>query len=346
LLAVTAFKLSGASALIKGHVGEWLVRKCLENALPAEDYRCLHDVTLPGPSGSTQIDHVVVSRYGIFVIETKHMSGWIFGSARDAQWTQTFHRRKLRFQNPLRQNFAHVKALAALLGLDDAHFHSVVVFTGTAEFKTPMPSEVAGLGGLASSIRSVCTPLIADARLPGLVATIEAVRLAPGRETRAAHVASLRSRHGEELTALGVLGQLWSRAGLVLAATKALVSLAAIAAFYLIATQVLDGLKDSLAGAAAPGVSRPAASPDGAVLESAPKLFSGTNAALEQARANADAQAQALQQQKRTRWEASLLCAYSVDSGRCACYEPKGPKADIPQEQCIELANKGSILTQ
>ena len=310
LLAVTVFNLSGAVALIKGHVGEWLVRKCLENALPTDDYICLHDVTLPGPSGTTQIDHVVVSRYGIFVIETKHMSGWIFGSARDAQWTQTFHRRKHRFQNPLRQNFAHVKALAAVLGLDDSHLHSVVVFTGNAEFKTPMPSEVTGLDGLAPHIRSKRTPVFDDARLSGVVATIEAACLPPGRETRAAHVASLRSRNGEELTALGVLGQLWRRAGLALVITKALVGLSAIAAFYLITTQVLVGLKESLAGAAAP------------------------------------AHAQALQQQKRTQWEASLLCAYSVDSGRCACYEPKGPKADIPQEQCIELANKGSILTQ
>jgi hypothetical protein len=310
LLAVTVFKLSGAMALIKGHAGEWLVRKYLEDGLPAENYRCLHDVMLPGPTGSTQIDHVVISRYGIFVIETKHMSGWIFGSARDAQWTQTFPGRKHRFQNPLRQNFAHVKALAALLGLDDAHFHSVVVFTGTAEFKTPMPPEVTGLSGLAPYIRSQRTPVFDDARLSGLVAAIESARLAPGRETRAAHVASLRSRHGGELSGLGFLGRLWRRTGLALAATKALVGLAAIAAFYLIATQMLDGLKDSLSGAAAP------------------------------------ARVQTLQQQKRAQWEASLRCAYSADSGRCACYEPNGPKADIPLEQCIELANKGSILAQ
>jgi restriction system protein len=46
-------------------------------------YRVFHDLYLPRPDGkgTTQIDHVVVSRYGIFVIETKNMTGWIFGDA-------------------------------------------------------------------------------------------------------------------------------------------------------------------------------------------------------------------------------------------------------------------------
>ena len=35
------------------------------------------------PDGTTQIDHIFVSHYGVFVVETKNTSGWIFGNERD-----------------------------------------------------------------------------------------------------------------------------------------------------------------------------------------------------------------------------------------------------------------------
>ena len=66
----------------------------------------VHNVILPGRDGTTQIDHVVVSIYGLFVIETKNMDGWIFGSAEQRTWRQQFFKKKFKFQNPLRQNSA------------------------------------------------------------------------------------------------------------------------------------------------------------------------------------------------------------------------------------------------
>ncbi|WP_350617509.1 nuclease-related domain-containing protein, partial [Pseudomonas sp. HY7a-MNA-CIBAN-0227] len=79
-----------------------------------------NNVTLPLPNGgSTQIDHVIVSIYGIFVIETKNYKGWIFGNEKQRQWTQAFpNGRKYKFQNPLRQNYLHIKTLADLLELE------------------------------------------------------------------------------------------------------------------------------------------------------------------------------------------------------------------------------------
>ena len=49
--------------------------------LPKEDYHLIKNITLPTGDGTTQIDHILVSRFGVFVIETKNMKGWIFGSA-------------------------------------------------------------------------------------------------------------------------------------------------------------------------------------------------------------------------------------------------------------------------
>src|SRR6476660_6241030 len=80
----------GRAARFRGWRGEAFVKRTARRRLPAESYHQLHDVILPTPDGTTQIDHVFVSRFGIFVVETKNMSGWIFGGERQAQWTQTF----------------------------------------------------------------------------------------------------------------------------------------------------------------------------------------------------------------------------------------------------------------
>ena len=71
----------------KGQIGELLVRLFAHWQLDKQTYRRLHNVTLNTPDGTTQIDHVFLSPYGIFVLETKNMSGWIFGSEKQAQWT-------------------------------------------------------------------------------------------------------------------------------------------------------------------------------------------------------------------------------------------------------------------
>lgn len=129
------------SPSFKGAMGERRVNAMLLRHLP-EDYHIIADLTLPSLGGTTQIDHVVVSRFGIFVIETKNMRGWIFGDANQAKWTQTIYRRKTRFQNPLRQNFKHVEAIQVILGVSQNCIHNLIVFAGSAEPRSPMPENV------------------------------------------------------------------------------------------------------------------------------------------------------------------------------------------------------------
>ncbi len=66
LIVVSIFK----SRWFKGVFGEFLVNKLLSQ-LPDSDYTLVRNVTLPTDDGTTQIDHIVVSRFGIFVVETK-----------------------------------------------------------------------------------------------------------------------------------------------------------------------------------------------------------------------------------------------------------------------------------
>jgi Nuclease-related domain len=132
--------------------------RALKMQFVAPDYHLLNHVTLRVEDGTTQIDHVLVSRFGIFVIETKDYKGWIFAGPHDRYWTQVLYRAKFRFQNPLRQNHRHVRAIQQLLDfLPPDVVRPVVVFTGDAEFKTNVPDgvfTVAGFMAFAESTRA------------------------------------------------------------------------------------------------------------------------------------------------------------------------------------------------
>jgi len=144
------------SPTVKGARGESKVSTRLGLSLPSGSYEQFNDVTLPTARSSTQIDHIIVSPFGIFVIETKNYSGWVFGSANSKQWTQVLYKKKYQFLNPLRQNAHHVKAVTRFLALPDKYIFSVVVFVGSAKIKTKkeLPGNVVYLSQLRSHIRS------------------------------------------------------------------------------------------------------------------------------------------------------------------------------------------------
>ena len=177
----------------KGHIGELLVRLFAHLQLDKQTYRRLHNVTLNTPDGTTQIDHVFLSPYGIFVLETKNMSGWIFGSEKQAQWTQKLYKRTFKFQNPLRQNYKHLKTLQACLDVELKHLHSVIVFTGDCTFKTEMPANVVRSGGYIRHIKSMTDVVLSETQVQEYIAAIGAGRLAPSLATRQAHIQHLKS---------------------------------------------------------------------------------------------------------------------------------------------------------
>lgn len=123
----------GEKASKKGKVGERKVSKLLRNL--DETYTSYHDLYIEKKDGNmTQLDHVVISKYGIFVIETKNFAGWIFGEERQRNWTQVLYRKKSRFYNPIMQNKAHIKALTAHLQMERNVF-SLIVFSNAVTFK-------------------------------------------------------------------------------------------------------------------------------------------------------------------------------------------------------------------
>jgi restriction system protein len=185
-----------ASPRVKGRIGEASVKRAVLQKLDPQLYRHYHDLYLARPDGrgTTQIDHVVVSPYGIFVIETKNYKGWIFGSEKQRQWTQQIYRNKSRFQNPLHQNHLHVRALMALLNLPENRFRPVVVFAGEATFKTEMPPNVINRG-LISWIKNHTATVLDPPMLETVHQSLSSLVLSTDKkEASRAHLAGIQTR--------------------------------------------------------------------------------------------------------------------------------------------------------
>ena len=197
LLMMVVATLILKSPGFKGARGERRVKRLIERRLNPAIYREFSNVTVRTGGGTTQIDHIYVCPFGVLVIETKNMGGWIFGGKNQAQWTQTIYRSKVRFQNPLRQNYLHIKALEALLGLPTGCFKSIVVFAGNCTFKTEMPDEVRTTSDLIDYIHSIDTRIFSDAQVNEICDRIRSVRLEPTRQVHRDHVENLKRRHLE-----------------------------------------------------------------------------------------------------------------------------------------------------
>jgi restriction system protein len=181
------------SPWFKGVVGEFIVNYSAKLLLDKEKYHLIKNVTLPTEDGSTQIDHIIVSEFGVFVVETKHMKGWIFGSPNKKIWTQKIYEHSNKFKNPLHQNFKHVKTLESLLGLNEQQVHSVIIFVGDSTFKTEMPENVTYGGGYARYIKSKNTPVLTESQVMEIISKIEKGRLTPSFKTNREHVRHVKS---------------------------------------------------------------------------------------------------------------------------------------------------------
>jgi hypothetical protein len=120
---------------IKGAIGESLVNRQLSK-LPKDKFKILNNIFINTLKGSSEIDHIVISVYGIFVIETKYYKGWIHGNENSEYWKQTIYQWKNKFRNPIKQNWAHIYAVKDILSdYRNIKYFPIIVFAGSAELK-------------------------------------------------------------------------------------------------------------------------------------------------------------------------------------------------------------------
>ncbi len=179
----------------KGWYGEYRINQLLLKKLDDRFYTIAINITLPIGDGTTQIDHVVLSPYGIFVIESKNMKGWIYGKAREKNWTLKVFKKNYRIQNPLHQNYKHLKTLEAYLEKPLSSFHSIVVFSDKAEFKTSLPANVLHPGALIDYITSFKEIILSDSEIEDMIAILQENALEENLKNKRQHIAYLQQKH-------------------------------------------------------------------------------------------------------------------------------------------------------
>jgi restriction system protein len=193
-LAVIVLKNWSRSAKGKGQIGEFVVARMLAQLGPG--YEVLNDLTFVVEGDSTQIDHVVVSTKGVFLIETKNYAGLIFGQANEGQWTQAMGRTKNRFQNPLRQNFKHVKFLSQKLEVKESAIVPLVVFIGGPQFPKGQPEGVYFPRELVKAIGSATDARLNNAQTFTIRRRLEELGATTAAKTEK-HLANLEAKHGK-----------------------------------------------------------------------------------------------------------------------------------------------------
>jgi restriction system protein len=191
----------------KGFLGERLVSSALRRTFPKAFV--FDDLIIPAMNGLTQVDHVLVTTTGVFVIEVKKYSGSISGDPREPLWQQRIGRYRCAFQNPMWQNARHVSALRWQLNLAFEKMHSVVVFVGGVELAHPiapnvMATNAAGCVGLVSYIQSFLDPLLTDHELNHTINRLH--RLIKAGFTKADLLRSIRERRKTDVSSGDAVG--------------------------------------------------------------------------------------------------------------------------------------------
>lgn len=169
--------------------------QCVSNKISQlpDEYIVLNNLFFENNGHSTQIDHIIASPYGVFVIESKGYKGWITGGENSEYWTQTIFNSKYQFYNPIRQNAGHVRFLRHLL--NPVTFIPIVVFDNSADIKAHFGNNiVVNLYYLNSSIQQYRTPILSKEAVDTIVQIIRSNSKIANEETLKQHIANVKTR--------------------------------------------------------------------------------------------------------------------------------------------------------
>ena len=139
IVIIITYYLFGAKII--GWFGELWTKQAL-NKLPKDKYIIINDVFIFVNGTTHQIDHVVVSPYGIFSIETKQYNGFFTGDKYDKNWVRHVGKKKYYYTNPIRQNYGHIKSLSELLNIDESKIYNIVCIPSRAKLKIKHDGEL------------------------------------------------------------------------------------------------------------------------------------------------------------------------------------------------------------
>ena len=144
-----------------GDSGEKHVSSYLTN-LPCEEYQVFNDLLVRNGKYTTQLDHVILSRYGVFVLETKNVHGKVYGSEKSEFWKQYLpdvgyrrygYTQEHELRNPILQNDGHIKSLRRLVFDNDIPIYGIVVFPGDTDMYVTAEKPVLKMWEVVSYIK-------------------------------------------------------------------------------------------------------------------------------------------------------------------------------------------------
>lgn len=197
ILVIVAVILELFMPKIKGYFGEKSVAFFL-SGLDETKYKVINSIMLRAGDKTTQIDHVIVSNYGIFVIETKNYKGWITGNEFDDYWKQTIYKRKERLYNPIKQNYGHIQALKELLSeFNDINYISIVAFTTKADIKVTSKTDVVYTINLPKTIKKYGNKTIDNSVKDKIYRRLISLNI-DSKDNRKAHVQAIHKSVSEK----------------------------------------------------------------------------------------------------------------------------------------------------
>ena len=187
----------------KGKAGEYAVSRILDK-LPKDQYRVLNDITIPTPKGSSQIDHLVVSIYGIFVIETKNYDGWIYGGEHAEYWTQNLYGNKYQLYNPILQNAGHIRALRRVLkDYEPLLIIPIVAFSGKVDIKVKIEEAcVIYWNQISMVINQFEEKRLTWSQVNAICDAVYAAQIEPSKEADKQHLKDIRSAREQKFDAI------------------------------------------------------------------------------------------------------------------------------------------------
>lgn len=197
LVIIVAGVLEVFMPKIKGYFGEKSVAFFL-SGLDKTKYKIINNIMLQVGNKATQIDHVIVSNYGIFVIETKNYKGWIIGNEFDDNWKQIIYKKKENLNNPIKQNYGHIQALKEILSeFDNINYISIVTFTTRADLKVTSKTDVVYTVNLIKTIKKYNEKCITDSDKEKIFSELLSLNI-DNKENRKAHVQAIHNNLNEK----------------------------------------------------------------------------------------------------------------------------------------------------
>lgn len=274
------------SPRFRGTMGEDRVHRLLTTMLPRTQYTVFRGIVIPSGGGTRRIPHLVVSQFGVFVIQPVHRPGRITGARSQNLWSQRTWGRVHRFDNPMYQNELDILALERLLSRPGVLFHSLVVFSSESYFTGASPEDVIPAEKLIPLIRRRGHKVMEAESCGQVLKILREARLDEGGKFSPDRWTLLR----------------WGLAVLLL-----------VGFWFAFKIQILavhNTIQNQLKRIKSPEQFHP----DGR------------------------------QMSEQELWEGSLICAFSADTGRCACYDSEGNRAELDTNKCKNLAEKDSVL--